>query len=163
MGDTYDNAVEANADREQQRGLLTALNGWDRALRRDDCGAWTLVGGRGTIHTWGDGLSWVLFVRCRSVLHWTWTKKRLSFCTVALDCEDEGCLRLQQLPTAEQASVIRDILGIRKRMEFSPEDLERRRASMTRLAPAPGTANATSPLPQPIPEQTPILEPESAE
>jgi hypothetical protein len=28
MGDTYDNAAEAAADREQQQVLLTALNGW---------------------------------------------------------------------------------------------------------------------------------------
>jgi hypothetical protein len=39
-GVTYDTLAEAEADREQQRSLLTALNGWDRALRRDACGAW---------------------------------------------------------------------------------------------------------------------------
>ena len=155
MGDTYDTGEEAEADRAQQKALLAALGAWDRALRRDDCGAWTITGNHGTIHTWGDGKTWVLFVRCRSALHWTYTKRRLSFCAVVLDCEDEGTLRLHQPPTAEQAAVIRDILGIRKRMDFSPEDLERRRASMTRLASAQGSANATSPLPQPTQERTP--------
>jgi len=39
MGDTYSSASEANADRAQQKVLLKALNAWDRALRRDECGA----------------------------------------------------------------------------------------------------------------------------
>ena len=34
--------------------------------------------------------------------------------------------------TAEEAEVLRDVLGVRKRMELDPEDLERRRALMTR-------------------------------
>jgi hypothetical protein len=38
MGDTCNSAAEAETDRAQLRALLTALNAWDRALRRD--GAW---------------------------------------------------------------------------------------------------------------------------
>jgi hypothetical protein len=38
-GLTYDTAAEADADRAQQKELLTALGTWDRALRRDECGA----------------------------------------------------------------------------------------------------------------------------
>jgi hypothetical protein len=67
--DTYDSAAEAAADRTQQKELLTALNAWDRALRRDECGAWTIIGKQGSIHSWGDGKSWVLFVACRSAQH----------------------------------------------------------------------------------------------
>jgi hypothetical protein len=70
----------------------------------------------------------VLFIACRSGLHWTYTKRRLSFGVVTLDCEDEGCLRLHQLPTPEQANVIRDILGIHKRREVSAAELERLKA-----------------------------------
>jgi hypothetical protein len=125
VGDTYDSAAEAEADRVQQKQLLTALNASDRALRRDECGAWTLIGRQGSIHTWGDGTSWVLFVACRSRQQWTSTKKRLAFCTVTQDGEDEGCLRLQQLPTPEQAKVIRDVLGLWKRREVSTEERER--------------------------------------
>ena len=58
----------------------------------------------------------------------THTKKRLGFCEVTQDGDDEGCLRLHQLPTAEQAEVLRDILGIRKWVELAPETLERLRA-----------------------------------
>jgi hypothetical protein len=152
---TYDDAADADADRAQQKSLLVALNAWDRALCRDECGAWTLVGKQGSIHTWGDGKSWVLFVACRSAKGWTNTKRRLSFCTVTQDCQDEGCLRLHELPTPEQARVIRDDLGIRKRMEFSPEDLERRRASMTRAREGKTLPSAIARLPTPRPKKSP--------
>lgn len=147
---TYETAAEAEADRKQQRALLLALNAWDRALRRDDCGAWCISGTRGSVHTWGDGVSWALYGACRSARHWTATKARLSFCAVTLDGDEEGCLRLQQLPTAAQANVIRDALGIRKRVEFGAEDLARRRASMKSMAQAVGRANATSAVSEPV-------------
>ena len=54
MSDTYDSAADAAADKAQQQSLLTALNGWDRALRRNECGAWRINGKYGSIHTWGD-------------------------------------------------------------------------------------------------------------
>jgi hypothetical protein len=166
MGDinTYDSSADAEADRAQQKKLLGALNAWDRALRRDECGAWTISGNTGTIHTWGDGRTWVLFVACRSAMHWTYTKRRLSFCTVVLDCEEEGTLRLRELPTLEQASVIRDVLGIRKRQEISDATRERLRAFAFSGARAtgrefePNTGKRDQPGPNPIPEQTPILD-----
>lgn len=159
---TYDSADDGDADRAQQRMLLVALNARDRALRRDGCGAWCISGTRGTVHTWGDGKSWLLFVACRSTRHWTATKVRLSFCQVIQDGEDEGCLRLLKLPTPKQANVLRNTLRIRKRMEFSSDDLERRRSAMTKLSAAQGSASATVRLPLPTPEETPILEAEPA-
>jgi hypothetical protein len=67
-------------------------------------------------------------------------------------------MRLHQLPTSEQAEVIRDVLGIRKRTELAPDELERRRALGKRLALAPGLANATGPVPMPLREQVAILD-----
>jgi hypothetical protein len=129
MGDlTYDDAADVEADKAQQRALLEALGAWDRALRRDECGAWTITGTRGTIHTYGDGKTWIMYVSCRSNRHWSWVKKALGFCRVALDCDGEGTLRLQQLPTTEQATVIREELGIRKRQAVSEATLERLKA-----------------------------------
>jgi hypothetical protein len=154
---TYDSATEAEADRAQQKALLTALNAWDRALRRDDCGAWCISGNQGSIHTWGDGKTWAIYVRCRSVRHWTSTKARLAFCTVIQDGDDEGCLRLDHLPTPAQNESIRDILGIRKRMEFAPDDLERRKTSMARLVLAKILGSAGSSVPEPVPDQIPIF------
>ena len=140
-------AADTDVDRIQQKGLLGALNAWGRALRRDECGAWRIDGKRGSIHTWGDSKTWVLFVAGRSGRHWTAIKDRLSFSDVTQDGDDEGCLRLHRLPTPEQAAAIRDALGIRKKVEFTPDDLARRRASMTRLSPAPRSAKAPVPVP----------------
>ena len=128
--DTYDTVADADAGRAQQKNLLTALGGWDRALRRDECGVWAIIGKTGNILTWGDGQTWVLWVGCRSARHWTSTKQRLDFCQVTQDGEDEGTLRLHALPTPEQAIIIRDVLGIQKRREVSPEDLARLKAQL---------------------------------
>ena len=128
MGDTYNSAAEAEIDRAQQRSLLTALNGTDRALRRDECGAWCISGQHGTIHTWGDGISWAHFVACRSARHWTAIKARLAFCVVTQDGDDEGVLRLHRLPTPDEAAVIREVLGIRKRQTISALTFERLKA-----------------------------------
>jgi hypothetical protein len=144
MGDTYETAAEAEADRAQQRAMLTTLSASDRALRRDECGAWRIAGTRGAIHTWGDGKSWVR--------HWIWLKRKLGFCQVTQDGDGEGCLRLHQLPTPDQAAVIRDVLGIPKRREVSAAELgaieDLHMASIgsrvVRQLGAPGLANAAS-------------------
>ena len=141
MGDTYDSAVDAEADREQQRRLLAALNAWDRALRRDECGAWTIQGTRGTIHTYGDSKSWIMYVACRSDRHWSWVKKALAFCRVVLDCDGEGTLRLRQLPTAAEAAVIREELGIRRKQEISDQTRERLKAFSFVRKPRDGATN----------------------
>jgi hypothetical protein len=58
MLDTYDSAADAEADRKQQKALLSALGASDLALRRDECGAWRINGKHGSVHTHGDGTSW---------------------------------------------------------------------------------------------------------
>ena len=128
MRDTYHSGAQAEADRAQQKLMLVALNASDRALHRDECGAWCISGTRGTVHTWGNSKSWALFVICNSGQHWTWVKKKLSFCTMTQDADTEGVLRLDQLPTPNQANVIRHVLGIQKRREVSAEVLDRLKA-----------------------------------
>src|SRR5215831_5480897 len=98
MGDTYASSAEAEADRGQLMALHLALGVWDRALHRDECNAWAIIGKRGSIHTWGgDSKAWVLYVSCHSPRHWAATKARLAFCKVTQEGEDEGCLRLSHL------------------------------------------------------------------
>jgi hypothetical protein len=126
MGYTYDSAADAEADRDQQKSLLAALGAWDRALRRDECGAWRINGEHGYIYTWGDGKSWYVGVGCRSERHWKATKRSLDFCKY----EVGGRLRLLELPTAQQATALRKALGIRKRKEVSAYQLERLRERM---------------------------------
>jgi hypothetical protein len=125
MGYTYESAAEAEADRGQLKALQSALAVWDRALSRDECNAWAIIGRSGSICTGGDGKTWVLYVSCHSPRHWTATKARLSFCKVSQDGDDEGCLRLTHLPTPDQAEAIRGALGIKKRREISAGVLER--------------------------------------
>src|SRR5262249_49662252 len=104
-----------------------------------------------------------------SALHWTHTKKRLGFCKVTQDGDNEGCLRLFDLPTPDQAEIIRDVLGIQKRREVSAEVLERLKAfaferkpgSKTRVDPNIG--RTVSPAPEVPPEKTAILDAEPAE
>jgi hypothetical protein len=122
---SYKTRADADADRAAQLVLMNALSAWDRAFRRDECGAWRINGERGHIYTWGDGASWLLYLACRSSMAWTYAKKRLAFCKVTQNGDDEGCLRLFELPTAEQAEAIRELLAIRKRTEHSPGALER--------------------------------------
>jgi len=57
---------------------------------------------------------------------------------VTQDGDDEGSLRLHQLPTLAEATAIREALGIRKKTEFTPNELERRRASMKSASPVLG-------------------------
>lgn len=104
-----------SSDKTQQERLLAALDAAPSQLRRDECGSWVISGGRGAIHTWGDGKTWVVYVVGRSTRHWTMIKRRLSFMTVTQDGDEEGCFRLFALPTPEQANLIRDALLLRKR------------------------------------------------
>ena len=57
------------------------------------------------------------------------TKRRLDFCEVSQDGWDRSAC---PLPAAEQAEEIMLVLGIRKRVELSPAELERRRAHSPR-------------------------------
>jgi hypothetical protein len=123
---TYDSAADAEADRAQQLRLLAALGAWDRALRRDELAAWCIQGARGSIYTSGDGKTWVLYVACRSARHWSAVRIKLAaFATITQDADEEGVARLHDLPAPEQAEVIREALGIRKRVAVSIEHRER--------------------------------------
>ena len=144
-GLTYPNRDEERADRRQQERLLTALDAAPAQLRRDECGSWIIAGRRGAIHTWGDGKSWLAYVRCRSRQHWTFTKRRLAFMTVTQDGDEEGCLRLFRLPSPQEAVVIRDVTGLRKRVDYGPDTLDRKRASMAKAGLARGTARTSMP------------------
>ena len=119
--------------------MCEALNASPSVLRRDEAGLWILRGRPGCyVSTWGDGEGWQLVVTPEqeiSALQWTWFKKRLAFCEVTQDGDSEGCFRLSRLPTPAEAEEIRDIVGIRKRVELSAEA----RASLTARLPRRGT------------------------
>jgi hypothetical protein len=112
---SYASLEEAEADREMQRSLLVALDASKPSLRRDECGAWRITGSKGHVYSWGPSGGWLLFCDAGTPRKWSATKRRLSFCRVTQDGDTEGCLRLLELPTAEQAIAIRKALGLRRR------------------------------------------------
>jgi hypothetical protein len=126
---TYNSGGEGPTDRTALQELLAALSATGRALRRDGCKAWRINGTRGHIYTWGTPGRWVLTVSCRTARHWTATKRRLVFCRVTQDGDDEGCLRLDAPPTTDEAAAIRKALGIRKRRAFDEDTLDRMRVN----------------------------------
>lgn len=144
-GLTYASRDEARGDRQLQERLLDALDAAPGQLRRDEAGWWVIAGRRGSIQTWGDGRTWLAYVRCRSRQHWTFTKRRLAFMTVTQDGDEEGCLRLVRLPTPQEAVVIREVMGLRKRVAYAPDALERKRASMAKAGLARGAAGTSVP------------------
>jgi hypothetical protein len=116
----YANSKEADADRNALRGLLLVLDVSNRTLRRDECGAWGIRGRRGHVYTWGPSGGWLLFCEGHNPRKWAAIKRRLSFCRVTQDGDTEGCLRLFDLPTPEQAAAIRKTLGLRRRRKLDP-------------------------------------------
>lgn len=118
-------------DRQRLQALLTALDATPRALRRDPCGTFAIMGKAG--HIFADGLGYLLCV-CTGELvrRWTGVKSRLRFCRVTQDGDDEGCLHLDRLPTRTEASAIREALGIRQRTHFSAETIASLRSRFIR-------------------------------
>lgn len=124
---TYRSKAEAIADRDIQRRLMQALHATYTALRRDECGGWRINGTRGHVYTWGGDGGWLLFVASGSARRWTADKKRLAFCLVTQNDDDEGVVRMFGPPTPEQAAVLRQVLGIRRRVTYSAEVLAAKR------------------------------------
>jgi hypothetical protein len=112
---SYRTLEEAEADREIQRSLLATLDASKRSLRRDECGAWCIAGRKGHVYTWGPSGGWLLVCGAESSRAWAAIKGRLPFCKVTQDGDSEGCLRLFDLPTPEQAVAIRKALGLRRK------------------------------------------------
>jgi hypothetical protein len=151
--DTYKSGVEALADKQAHQALLTALGAAPRSLRKDACGAWRITGNSGHIYARGDGESFALYVASGSAIKWTYDKKRLSFCQVTQNGDDEGVLRLHGLPSPEQAAAIRSTLGIPKRVAYSPKVLAAKRerlasasAKRSKASTVRGTYGEISPL-----------------
>jgi len=148
-GLTYRTRQEEQDDKGQQEKLLVALDAAPFQLHRDECGWWVIAGRYGSLQTWGDTKTWAAYVICRSARHWTITKQRLSFMKVTQDGDDEGCLRLFDLPNVAQAVVIRDVLGLRKRRTLNKESRDKliaagvNRRFRARTPPeAPGTGHS---------------------
>jgi len=124
--------IALKEDKAHLAALLTALDASPGALERPVCrgwiGDWQITGRHG--HVLSAGAGYQLYAttperdrldpdgkkRCYgSARRWTNIKGELAFARLTQDGEDEGCFRLDRLPTRAEAGAIRDCLGIRKR------------------------------------------------
>ncbi len=120
MALTYDSAAEADADKAQLHLMLTALDAAQSQMRLDACRAWTLRGKRGYLATWGDGHRRFIYCCPGTVGKWNRMRQALSplgHCTQ--DGDAEGIIRIDTLPTPEQAALIRKAIGLAKRPNSS--------------------------------------------
>jgi hypothetical protein len=109
-------------ERSKLETLLNALDASPRALRKDGCGDWTIRGKTGQIFADGDG--WLIVVETdESSRRWTFIKRRLSFCRITQDGDDEGCLHLDRLPTRAEADLIREAINVKRKRHYTPEQL----------------------------------------
>ena len=117
-------------DHDHLETMLTALDASETCFERPYCrgftGDWQITGKLG--HVLADGDGFLLYVSTEeSARRWTNVKERLiSFTRLTQDGHDEGCLHLDRLPTPDEAAIIREALGIRKRRHLSPEEIAAR-------------------------------------
>jgi hypothetical protein len=112
-----------------QRAALLKFAGMiestSRALQKDGCGDPYIEGKRGFAYAAPEGF-YLFFTR--TPREWTYTERVMGFAKVTQDGDDEGFLLMRRLPTADEAAVIRDQLGIRRRPHLTDEARERLRA-----------------------------------
>jgi hypothetical protein len=111
------------AQREALLKFAEALGSVSTSLRRDDCNDPQLKGRYGHISAVPGGFQ--VYVIADSKQAWTWAKKSLAFAQVTQDGDDEGMLFLDRLPTPTEAETIRSYVGISKKPDRSPEEVER--------------------------------------
>ena len=129
-------APSALADRSHLHALLTAADASATTVERPVCEGWVgdyqITGKTGYVLS--NGVGYLLYVhidertameREPSSRPWKNAKARLTFCKVTQDGDWEGCLHLDRLPTADEAVVIREVLGIRKRRHMTAEALSK--------------------------------------
>ena len=136
MTEVMPQAPSAVSDRSHLYAFLTATDASATALERPVGRGWVgdyQISGK-TGHVLANGTGYLLYVhidertameREPSSRPWKNAKARLTFCKVTQDGDWEGCLYLDRLPTADEAVVIREVLGIRKRRHMTTEALSK--------------------------------------
>jgi len=112
--------------------LAASLDSRSSALRRDECGDWSINGKRGHIYAVPEGYQ-LCYITRYGVNEWDGdgphvedyfgAKRRLIFCRLAQDGTGEGIFFLDRLPTEAEAEVIRDVFEILRRKHYTEEQL----------------------------------------
>jgi hypothetical protein len=111
MTSVTEHNFEQADDRNLMLDLLQSLNGAKTALRRDECGDWTIFGKHGHIQT--DGSDFYIYLTCRTPGMWENRKRKLPL-KVTQDGDNEGIFLLPDFPTKELAATIRRLVGFRQ-------------------------------------------------
>jgi hypothetical protein len=114
-------------------GIGNRLDG-KPTLRRDDCGDYAIWGRLGHIYAVQEGFQLVISTD-KSPNRWTRVKKRLSFCRLAQDGDDEGTMFLRNRPTAAQAEATREAIGLHKKRQAAEATLIAMRDALRAGAP----------------------------
>jgi hypothetical protein len=132
-----DARTQSTSRRFEQRPALLALaeaiKSRDAALRRDEFGDWRISGRNGHIYAVPGSVDrpgaagFLLYSAASSARAWTNAKRDLAFAELTQDGDDEGVFFLDRLPSAAEAPVIRNWLGVTKARSMSEEELARRR------------------------------------
>ena len=101
-------------DRVFLQRLSDALDTSYQRIKLDGCRDWNIRGSKGHIFT--DAKLWYVFVATTSNRRWHNIKISLSFMELSQDGDDEGVLKLERMPTAPEAKIIRKILGWRTKL-----------------------------------------------
>jgi hypothetical protein len=120
------------AQRSALLALVQALGCRDAALRRNDCGDWSIKGRFGCINAAPEGFQIYYrgadeFIERGSPHGWSWAKKLMSFARLTQDGDEEGILTLDRMPSPAEAEIIRDKLWLAKKREISDDELARLR------------------------------------
>ena len=123
--------MQSQASEYERNRMQVLADAMTVCPEKDSCGHPCLIGTYGNIRVDGDGFGIAVLARNRR--KYNSVKNKLSpFCLLAQDGDFEGVFRLAELPTKEQAKVIRSVLGLRKKREYTDEGMKARRASMER-------------------------------
>ena len=116
---------DTTQDRAQERVHMERLAAAMKVrARRDECGDPTIQGRTGNIHV--DGAGYLVAVMLGTARQWHFAKQKLrAFCPLRQAGDSEGALYMATILTAEQAEVLREVLGVRKRREVSEAERER--------------------------------------
>jgi hypothetical protein len=107
-------------DRKELQTLIAAINGAQNSLRRDECGDWTIIGARGTVHA-TDGRFYV-YLCPGSAKAWHYAKKALaSFAAPSQDGDEDGMLTFTRMPNEDEAKTLRSYIGLRQTRDMPPD------------------------------------------
>ena len=128
--------------KEQKAALLRFADaiGAKRKLGADEAGNPRIEGKHGRIYVQprtcdpGRAPKFQIYFSTGHATGWRFAREALgAFARVTNDAYDEGLLLIERLPSAEEGEVIRDKLGIFKRVVYSEEVLAAKRAQTDRM------------------------------